>query len=90
MSGAHAPDAMLVYSGRKWSDGNTEFSDGVSKKIEPLAGYRLAYEADELTLVDAPDSTLQEFRGTLHGYIVVYEQHTRMNRDITPIRLAFE
>jgi hypothetical protein len=90
MSGAHAPDALLVYSGRKWSDGNTEFSDSVSKKTEPLPGYRLAYEVDELTFIDAPDSTLQEFRGTLYGYIVVYKQHTRMNRDIMPIRLVFK
>ena len=90
MSGAHAADALLVYGGRKWSDGNTELSDAVSKKTEPLPGYRLAYQVDELTFVAAPDLTLQSFRGTLYGYIVVYKQHRRMNRDIMPIRLVFK
>ena len=90
MSGAHAADAMLVYGGQKWSDGNTELSDNVSQKAAPLAGYRSAHQINELTFVDAPDLTLQSFRGTLYGYIVVYKQHARMNRDIMPVRLVFK
>lgn len=90
MSGAHAADDLLVYSGKLWSDGNTEFSDNLSKKAPPLAGYVHAYEVDELTFVAAPDLNLQNFRGTLYGYIVVYKQHVRMNRDIMPIRLVFK
>ena len=90
MSGAHYAGTMLVYSGTKWSDGNTEFADDqTSKKATPLSGYRAAYEVDDLVFAAAPDLNLANFRGTLYGYIVVYKQHLRMNRDIMPVRLVF-
>lgn len=91
MSGAHYAGTMLVYSGTKWSDGNTQFADDqASKKATPLPGYRVAYQVDDLVFAAAPDLNLKNFRGTLYGYIVVYKQHVRMNRDIMPIRLVFK
>lgn len=89
MSGAHYPNTLLVYSGRSWSDGNTELSDTASQRTAPLPGYRYAYQVDDLVFVGQSNLNLQTFRGTLYGYIVVYKQHTRMNRDIMPIRLNF-
>lgn len=91
MSGAHYAGTMLVYSGTKWSDGNTQFADDqASKKATPLPGYRVAYQVDDLVFAAAPDLNLKNFRGTLYGYIVVYKQHARLNRDIMPVRLIFK
>jgi hypothetical protein len=92
MAGAREPnsDALLVYSGNKWSDGNTEFSDATSMKAAPVQGYRFAYQVNQLQFTDAPDMTLSRFKGTLYGYIVVYKQHVRSNKDIMPIHLIFE
>ncbi len=81
-------NALLVYSGRAWSDGNTALQDGSTRKAEPLAGYARAYQIDELLFVDQPGMDLARFRGTLFGYIVVYKQDIRRNRDIMPIRLV--
>lgn len=90
MSGAHYPNTMLVYSGKSWSDGNTEFSDGVSQKTAPLPGYHFAYQVDDLAFIGESNLNVRNFRGTLYGYIVVYKQHIRMSRDIMPIRLVFK
>lgn len=83
-------DAVLVYGGRKWSDGNTELSDATSMKASPMEGFQFAYQVNQLQFVEARDMTLSHFKGTLYGYIVVYKQHERSNKDIMPIRLVFE
>ncbi len=92
MTGARDPnsDALLVYSGNKWSDGNTEFSDVTSMKADPIKGYRFAYQVNQLQFIAAPDMTLNRFKGMLYGYIVVYKQHVRSDKDIMPIHLIFE
>lgn len=81
-------NALFVYSGKSWSDGNTALMDDTLRKATPLPGYARAYQIDELLFVDQPGMNLARFRGTLHGYIVVYREHIRRNRDIMPIRLA--
>ncbi len=91
-SGAREPnsDALLVYGGHKWSDGNTELSDTTSMKATPMKGFRFAYQVNQLYFVEARDMTLSSFKGMLYGYIVVYKQHVRSNKDIMPIHLIFE
>lgn len=91
-SGAREPnsDALLVYSGQKWSDGNSELSDETSMKAAPMKGFRFAYQINQLYFVGASDRSLSSFKGTLYGYIVVYKQHERSNKDIMPIHLIFE
>lgn len=66
MSGARYPnsDELLVYSGKIWSDGNTELSDNTTLKAEPIAGYEFAYGINKLTFVATPDMSLGSFRGT--------------------------
>ncbi len=92
MTGAREPnsDALLVYGGHKWSDGNTELSDATSLKATPMKGFRFAYQVNQLLFVAARDMTLSGFKGTLYGYIVVYKQQPRSNKDIMPIHLIFE
>lgn len=91
-TGAREPnsDALLVYGGHKWSDGNTEFSDTTSMKTTPMKGFRFGYQVNQLQFVEARDMTLTRFKGTLYGYIIVYKQHERNTKDIMPIRLIFE
>lgn len=91
-SGAREPnsDALLVYSGQKWSDGNSELSDETSMKAAPMKGFRFAYQINQLLFIGAGDRPLSSFEGTLYGYIVVYKQHERSNKDIMPIHLIFE
>ena len=91
-SGAREPDSdvLLVYGGHKWSDGNTEFSDETSMKATPMKGFQFAYRVNQLLFVEARDIALSTFKGTLYGYIVVYKQHERSNKDIMPIQLMFE
>lgn len=93
LTGAREPhsDAVLVYGGHKWSDGNTELSDATSMKAIPMEGFRSAYQVNRLQFVEARDMNLSHFKGTLYGYIVVHkQQHERSNKDIMPIRLIFE
>jgi TPR repeat protein len=92
LSGARDPnsDALLVYGGHKWNDGNTELSDATSMKASPMKGFRFAYQISELMFVEARDITLDRFSGTLYGYIIVYKQHERSNKDIMPIQLILE
>ena len=92
MTGARPPHsaALLVYSGTKWSDGNTELSDNTSLPAKPLKGYRAAYQVNSLLFIETPESNLSHFKGTLYGYLVVYRQHERRNQDIMPIRMIFE
>jgi hypothetical protein len=92
MAGARDPnsDVLLVYTGKLWSDGNTEFSDDTSRKTNPMAGYKHAYLVNQVEFVDDAQMSLQKLHAPVYGYIVVYKQHERMNRDIMPIRLVFE
>jgi hypothetical protein len=92
MAGGRLPnsDELLVYSGREWSDGNTEFSDSTSMRASPMKGFQHAYQINKLAFVADEHMKLENFKGTLHGYIVVYKQHKRKNRDIMPIRLIFD
>ena len=92
MAGGREPnsDELLVYSGREWSDGNTEFSDNTSRKATPMPGFQYAYQVNKIAFLADDKLSLNNFKGTLHGYIVVYKQHERKNRDIMPIRLVFD
>lgn len=89
MQGAMEPNSneLLVFSGKTWSDGNTVLMDGATRKAPPLPGYARAYQIDDLVFVADSGMNLARFRGTLHGYVVVYRERTRRNRDIMPIRL---
>jgi hypothetical protein len=91
-SGARPPhsDALLVYSGSKWDDGNTELSDDTSLGATPIKGYRSAYQINSLLFVSSPQLKLSQFKGTLYGYLVVYRVHERRNQDIMPIRMIFD
>jgi hypothetical protein len=88
-TGARPPgsDALLVYSGTTWSDGNTELSDATSLKAPPIKGYRAAYQINSLLFVSSPELKFGQFKGVLYGYLVVYRQHERRTQDIMPIRL---
>lgn len=92
MTGARAPDSdvLFVYSGSTWNAGNTEFSDGASRKAAPMPGYQHAYQVNQLDFIANKQLTLAGFRGTIHGFIVVYKQRERINRDIMPVRLIFD
>lgn len=83
-------DGLLVYSGKKWSDGNTDLSDATSMKAAPMKGYKFAYQVNKLEFVVGDDMPVSGFKGTLYGYIVVYKQQVRSNKDIMPIHLIFE
>jgi hypothetical protein len=82
-------DALLVYSGKKWSDGSSTLMEGTNLKAKPLQGYLYGYQVDDLSFVEQPEVNLKNVRGTLHGYVVVYKQHERRNRNIMPIQLVF-
>jgi hypothetical protein len=82
-------DELLVYGGKEWSDGNTEFSDKTSLKASPMPGFRYAYQVNHLAFLADERLTLNNFKGTLYGFIVVYKQAERKNRDIMPVRLIF-
>jgi hypothetical protein len=88
---AKAPDSaeLFVFSGKSWSDGNNLFQVGAHRAATPRAGYARAYRVNDLLFVDAPKTGFATFSGTLYGYIVVYREHVRRNRDIMPIRLVF-
>ena len=90
-TGARPPHsaALLVYSGSKWSDGNTELSDATSLVAKPMKGYRAAYQINSLLFISTPESKLGQFKGTLYGYLVVYREHERRNQDIMPVRMIF-
>lgn len=92
MTGARAPDSdvLFVYSGSTWNAGNTEFSDGASRKAAPMPGYQHAYQVNNLDFTANKQLTLAGFRGTVYGFIVVYKQRERLNRDIMPVRLIFD
>lgn len=59
-------------------------------KATPMKSFQFAYQVNQLLFVEARDMTLSTFKGTLYGYIVVYKQHERSNKDIMPIQLVFE
>ena len=90
-TGARPPNsaALLVYSGSKWSDGNTEFSETTSLVAKPMKGYRAAYQINSLHFISTPEFKLGQFKGTLYGYLVVYREHERRNQDILPVRMIF-
>ena len=83
-------DALLVYGGRSWSDGNTEFSDDTSRKAPAMEGFAHSYVVNVVDFLADEKLTLATFKGTLYGYIVVYKQPERVKRDIMPVRLVFE
>jgi len=83
-------DGLLVYSGKKWTDGNTEFSDVTSMKAAPIKGYRFAYQVNQLEFVEGEDMPVSRYKGMLYGYIVVYKEQGRRNKDIMPVHLIFE
>jgi hypothetical protein len=91
-TGARPPHsaALLVYSGKKWSDGNTEFSDATSLAARPIKGYRAAYQINSLHFISSPEFKLGQFKGTLYGYLAVYRVHERRNQDIMPVRIIFD
>jgi len=89
MAGGHEEDMLLVYSGQKWTDGNTAFLDATSRKASPMPGYRYAYQVNKVLFLADEKLTLETFKGTVHGFIVVYKQHERKDRDIMPVRLIF-
>lgn len=91
MAGGRVPnsDELLVYSGRNWSDGNTDFSDRTSMRTGPMQGFQHAYQVNKIAFLADEHMTLNNFQGMLYGYIVVYKQRERRNRDIMPIRLIF-
>ena len=90
-TGARPPHsaALLVYSGSKWSDGNTELSDNTSLVAKPMKGYRAAYQINSLHFISTPEFRLGQFKGTLYGYLAVYREHERRNQDIMPLRIIF-
>ena len=59
-------------------------------KATPMKGFRFAYQINALMFVEARDMTLDRFSGTLYGYMIVYKQHERSNKDIMPIQLILE
>jgi hypothetical protein len=63
--------------------------EGANLKTKTLDGYRYAYQVNDLLFVGQPTMNLKKVRGALYGYIVVYKQHERSNRDIMPIQLVF-
>lgn len=80
-------DVLLVYSGKEWSDGNTEFSDSTTMRAAPLPGYQYAYQINKLDFLADKQLSLGSFKGVLYGFIVVYKQAERVDGDIMPIRL---
>lgn len=92
MSGARAPnsDSLLVYSGNKWSDGNSTLTDATSLKALPMKGFKYGYQVNQLQFVTNSAMTLSTYQGTLYGYVVVYTQPERSNKEIMPVRLIFE
>lgn len=92
MAGGREPnsDVLLVYGGKSWSDGNTDFSDDTSMKAEAMPGFQHAYQINRLEFIDDKGAALETVKGPLQGYIVVFKQSERSNRDIMPIRLVFD
>ena len=60
-----------------------------TRQTKPRDGYLYAYQINDLLFVGQPEMNLKNVRGTLYGYVVVYKQHERSNRDIMPIQLVF-
>ena len=92
LTGARPPHsaALLVYSGKKWNDGNTELSDATSLVAKPMKGYRAAYQINSMLFISTPGFKLGQFKGTLYGYLAVYREHERRNKEIMPIRMIFD
>ena len=53
-------------------------------------GLSVCVPSQSVQFIEARDMTLDRFKGMLYGYIAVYKQHERSNRDIMPIHLIFE
>jgi hypothetical protein len=80
-------DSLFVYSGTEWSDGNVEFSDQTSMKANSMPGFQHAYQINKLEFLKDSSLSLGSFKGVLYGYIVVYKQPKRVNKDIMPVRI---
>ena len=53
-------------------------------------GFQHAYQINKIAFVADEQLTLDNIKGVLYGFIVVYKQPERKNRDIMPIRLIFD
>ena len=91
MQAAREPSAanLVVYPGTRWSDGNVVLQEGSQLAAKPLPGYPRAYQVNALSFVDRKEAELSTFRGTIHGWVVVYHQAERTRRDVMPIQLVF-
>jgi hypothetical protein len=89
---ATEPDSenLIVYSGEKWSDGNNGLLSGVHKQVDPFSNYRYLYQVSALTFIDHDDLTLENFKGTIYGYICVYKESIRNNSMIMPIEFVIK
>jgi len=90
-SGARFPnsDALIVYSGKLWSDGNSSLQPSTSKVATPAPGYRYGYAINDLTFVGHRDLNLSSARGTLYGFIGVFHQSQLTPQQIMPLQLVF-
>lgn len=59
-------------------------------KASPMPGYQHAYQVSKIDFVADEHLKLESFKGILYGFIVVYKQSERLNRDIMPIRVIFK
>ena len=89
---ATEPDSenLIVYSGEKWSDGNNGLLSGAHKQVDPFPNYRYLYQVSALTFIDHGDMTLENFKGTIYGFICVYKEPVRNNSMIMPIELVIQ
>jgi hypothetical protein len=90
-SGARFPnsDALIVYSGKLWSDGNSSLRESTSKMTTPLPGYQYSYLINELTFVGHHELNLGNAHGTLYGFIGVFKQSKLTPQQIMPLQLVF-
>jgi len=64
--------------------------EGLCAEVPHPVPPALVYQINQLLFVTGPETTLKGFKGTLYGYIAVYKQHERSNKDIMPIQLILE
>jgi len=90
-SGARFPnsDALVVYTGKLWSDGDSSLQASTSKSATPMPGYQYGYAINELTYVGHRELNLASARGTLYGYIGVFKQAQLTPQQIMPVQLVF-
>lgn len=82
--------ALLIYSGTRWSDGNTNFSDESPRPAAPMPGFSKAYSVTELFFVSSRTERLATFKGTLHGFLALHDGGETLAKNTMPVRLIFE